>query len=347
MKIVHLITSLEGGGTENFLYQIISRSPKNMAHRVFFLKKDGVFGDRLRALGISVAPAAGGLIRLLRAEQPDVLHTCLYRAHQLGRVTGRLAGVPRIVSSQRAIDAWQNPLHRYLDSFTLQFCNAVIVNSAAAEALVRERAGIHSSLAIARIPNGVDLNRFQPMERAAARRALGLPEQAVIAGSLMRLHAEKGADYIVRFAEAALTQNPNLHLAIGGTGPLKDVLRRETARRPWHTRLHWLGWVENAPAFYAALDAFWLLSREESFPQSLLEASCMGVPWVAPDVGGVRDLIAAGARGAMVPTGQPEKAAEAIAHIDRAPWTAEALERFRQTFSVDEMVRRVYDTLSL
>jgi glycosyltransferase involved in cell wall biosynthesis len=335
MKITHLITSLEGGGTENFLCQLLKHSPKSVSHHVLFLKKDGVFGERIRALGIPVQAADAGTVwRALRADRPDVLHTCLYRAHQLGRVMGRLAGVPRIVSSQRAIDAWQMPWHVYLDGFTLQFCDDVIVNSSAAERLVRRRIGSHATPRVTRILNGVDLNRFKLQDRDTARRVLELPEgNTRIGGSLMRLHREKGADYILRFAKAALMKNPNLHLAVGGVGPLETTLHAASLKETWGHRLHWLGWVEDTPAFYAALDFFWSLSREESFPQSLLEASVMSIPWIAPEVGGVPDLIAAGAKGQLYPSGNIDQAA-ALVH------------ELLQAFSVDKMASRFYSAIA-
>ena len=233
---------------------------------------------------------------------------------------GRLAGVRRIVSSQRAIDAWQKPWHHYLDSFTLQFCDEVIVNSLAAEALVRKRAGIRSSLAITRIANGVDLTRFVSGDRAAARRALSLPEGVVIAGSLMRLHAEKGADFIVSFAEATLTQHPELHLAVGGVGPMEaDTALAKPRNRLRHARLHWLGWVDDTPTFYSALDAFWLLSRRRKFStkacsKPVLHGEFRGSRRIS--VGVSRDLLGALARGTLFPAGQPVKAADAIGRFD-------------------------------
>jgi glycosyltransferase involved in cell wall biosynthesis len=349
VKIVHLITSLEGGGTENFLYQLIRYSPADWTHHVLFLKKDGVIGDRLRQQAISPRKVTGGeLYPILRREKPDVLHTLLYRANQVGRVIGRVAGVKRIISSQRAIDAWQKPWHILLDSFTLPFCNDVFVNSSAAEALVRVRIKQHATPRVTRILNGVDLERFSIQDRSAARQKLQLPGGAVIGGSLMRLHAEKGADYILPFAAKALQENPALHLVVGGVGPLEQPLRAQSGKEPWGKRLHWLGWIEDTPAFYAALDFFWSLSREESFPQSLLEATVMGIPWLAPEVGGVPDLIAAGARGRLYPVGDIPQAAMSVRDLleKNVPLTNSALDAFRQAFSVQKMAARFYSALA-
>jgi len=348
--LVHLITSLEGGGTEIFLWHLLKYAPKNLAQRVFYLKKDGVIGERIRALNIPVQKVDSRLLwQELRKNTPDVLHTCLYRAHQLGRVFGRMAGIKRIVSSQRAIDSWQKPWHVYVDAFTLPFCDDVVVNSSAAEKLVRGRIGPRATPRITKILNGVDLQRFMPGDRIAARRVLGLPEEAPIGGSLMRLHAEKGADYIVPFAEKIFALNPSLHLVVGGVGPMEMRLKQQTQNKPWSHRLHWAGWIENTPVFYAALDFFWLLSREESFPQSLLEASVMGIPWIAPEIGGVPDLISAGAPGQTYRAKDIRQAADLALNISqnqllRTPFNRET---FSLNFAIEKKVAQFYDGISL
>jgi glycosyltransferase involved in cell wall biosynthesis len=352
MKLTHLITSLKGGGTENFLDQLIRYSPENWTHQVLFLKKDGVTGDRLRQRGISPKKVTAiQLYQELRTQKPEALHTLLYRANQLGRVIGRVAGVKRIISSQRAIDSWQKPWHVYLDSFTLPFCDDVIVNSSAAESLVRARIKNHSKPRITRIFNGVDLERFSPQDRTAARQKLQLPIEGILGGSLMRLHAEKGADRILAFAQKALQENRALHLVVGGVGPLESQLREQSKKEPWAARWHWLGWVEDTPSFYAALDFFWSLSREESFPQSLLEASVMGVPWIAPNIGGIPDLMNAkvpGTFGTLYTAGNIVEAAALLPDIisKRQNLQTPPLAAFRQAFSVQEMAARFYHALT-
>jgi glycosyltransferase involved in cell wall biosynthesis len=298
-KIVHLITSLEGGGTENFLYQILAHSPAGYEHQVLYLKKDGVIGDRLRQKQIPVR-ASGGLVSLfqtLQREKPDLLHTCLYSAHILGRCLGRLAGVPAIVTSQRAIDIWQQPWQRWLDTWTLPLSSAVIVNSKAAGQLIEARKGRRTTPEIIRIPNAVDTDRFKPRDPAMARARYELPLDALVGGSLLRLHPEKGADFIPHFAALVMPAHPRLHLLIGGVGPLSPVIQAQLASTDYRDRIHFVGWEDDTPAFLSACDFFWSLSREESYPQTLVEATVMGLPWVAPDTGGVTELLSLGSVG--------------------------------------------------
>lgn len=317
MRVCHLITSLEGGGTENFLLQLLKHAPSGVVQDVCYLKRDGVIGDAIRRLGLSpqrVSPIA--LYRRWRQRPPDVVHTLLYRAHQLGRWIGRQAGVRRIVSSQRAIDAWMKPWHVAVDRWTLPYAHLVVANSGAAAELIRQRLGRPGGPDIEILHNGSDLERFERRDRETSRRALGLPERPLLGGIQLRLHSEKGADHLPALASSLLSRFPDLHLAVAGVGPLELRLKQTTRGQPWSPRLHWLGWVDDAPAFLSAVDFAWNMSREESFPQSLLDASVMGVPWAAPAVGGIGELLTLGAVGHCDPALQ-SGSSEPIAHLLR------------------------------
>jgi glycosyltransferase involved in cell wall biosynthesis len=346
-RLFHLITSLRGGGTENFLYQLLKGSPARFDHRVFYVGQNGVIGERIRRLGVPVEKINPlSFYERLKQERPDLLHTCLHWAHQVGRITGRLAKVPFILSSHRSIDVWQKPWHRIGDRWTLPMCDAVVVNSEAARVVIEQRlSGAAKRPRLYRIENGIDLETFRATDRLEARRALGLPPEAVVGGTLMRLHPEKGAEKIPAFAQSVLSQYPDLHLAIGGNGPLEQSLKKQT--REWGDRLRWLGWQEKSAQFLSALDFVWLLSREESFPQVLLEASGLGVPWIAPDVGGVRELLNAGACGILFSPNTIDEAAGAARTIinELQVWAAKgrgAAPRVQERYDLKNMIRSFY-----
>jgi glycosyltransferase involved in cell wall biosynthesis len=265
-------------------------------------------------------------------------------------VIGRAAGVPFIISSHQSIDVWQNPWHGWIDRWTLPLCNVVDINSDAARQVLQHRLRhVSRPPTFVKVENGVDFNRFQPRDRAQARQALGIPSDALVGGTLMRLHAEKGAEKIPAFARHLLAADPHLILLIGGTGPQEARLREET--RDLGGRLRWLGWQEDTVRFLSALDFFWLLSREESFPQALLEASAMGLPWIAPDVGGVHELSKNGASGVLCETGSAEAVAEAGKTIlsqlaIRTQTARDAVPQLRSRYSVEKMVETFYRIVS-
>ncbi|MFA5974723.1 MAG: glycosyltransferase [Elusimicrobiota bacterium] len=351
-RIAHLITSLEGGGTENFLFQITTHAPATMETRVFFLRKDGVMGQRIRQAGVAVkgpvCPAT--LLNELRKFKPDALHTCLYWANQVGRIAGRILGIPVIVSSQRSIDVWQKPWHGWMDRFTLPMAHLVLCNSAEAMMVLQKRLGRRAGPRFEKLENGLDDSVLVLQDSSAARRAYHLPEDAIVGGTLMRLHREKGAELIPDFASALLSAEPRLHLLVGGTGPLEPELKQRTSHHPWSNRLHWLGWENRISRFYSAIDFFWSLSREESFPQTLLEASAMGVPWMAPDVGEISALAGFGEGHIVYPAaGRQDAAAIGLQFLKNLGQNQDlsraAAGRIRERFRMTRMIDRFYQQI--
>ena len=165
----------------------------------------------------------------------------------------------------------------------------------------------------------------------------------------MRLHAEKGAEKIPSFVEGLLQENRELTLIIGGEGPQESELKRKTHQ--WGNRVRWLGWQDNAVRFLSALDFFFLLSREESFPQALVEASSLGLPWIAPDVGGVQELLQAGASGLLHPAGHIERAvSNARALLKQRDLfqsqAASAIARLRERYDIHQTIKSFYKIVS-
>jgi glycosyltransferase involved in cell wall biosynthesis len=270
----------------------------------------------------------------------------LYWAHQIGRVVGHLAKVPVIVSSQQSIDVWQKPWHRWIDRRTLPYCDVMDVNSTAAQQVIETR--LQGSLRqprFVKVENGVDFDQFKPINHAQARAFYKLPPGQPVGGTLMRLHAEKGAEKIPAFARRLLHAHPKLILLIGGTGPLESRLKKEAA--DLGDRIRWVGWQKDAVRFLSAIDFFWLLSREESFPQALLEASAVGLPWLAPNVGGIHELVEAGAAGLLAPTSDVEKIAETgekllsqLPEFNRI--AQDAIPLLRERYSLEKMTEAFY-----
>ena len=262
---------------------------------------------------------------------------------------GRAAGVPFIVSSHQSIDVWQKSWHGWIDRWTLPLCHVVDVNSDAARQVLENRLR-HAVRRpqLLKVENGVDFNHFQRRDRVQSRVAMGIPPDALVGGTLMRLHAEKGAEKIPAFARALLASDPRLILLVGGTGPQETHLKEQT--RDLNGRLRWLGWQEDTVRFLSALDFFWLLSREESFPQALLEASAMGLPWLAPDVGGVHELSESGASGVLCGSNSSRAIAEAgetlLSQLAARTQSAhEAIPALRSRYSVEAMTRSFYRML--
>jgi glycosyltransferase involved in cell wall biosynthesis len=136
------------------------------------------------------------------------------------------------------------------------------------------------------IPNGVDLDRFRPAspeEKSAARVAYGVESDAIVVGSVGRLHPGKNVDLAI----AAVARLPQVVLLVAGTGPDESRLRLAAG-----SNVHFLGHVDDVSRVYRALDVLVFTSTGlgEGVPLAVLEAAAAGVPTAAVDGSGAEPV---------------------------------------------------------
>lgn len=184
--------------------------------------------------------------------------------------------------------------------------------------------------------NGVDLERFQPIDRAAARAQLGLKRFTLLSVGL--LDPRKAHDLTIR----ALPALPDVDLLIAGTGPEKKNLETLAQELGVADRVTLLGPVAQTElkTYYNAADAMVLSSSREGWANVLLEAMACGTPVVAFACGSTPEVIEHGATGFLVSTMEEAVTAAAHAHrLDREAIRA----RFDLRFSSTAMARRYLD----
>ena len=207
-----------------------------------------------------------------------------------------------------------------------------------------------------RIPNGV---RIPPPadndRRLAAREALAtahtslyVPPGGPLAVYAGRLHSGKGLEDLVAAWMKVLVSWPYGRLWLAGEGPHRATLAAQIDRLGLSSRVLLTGVFEQADDLLAAADLFVLPSYEEGMSLALLEAMAAGLPIVATNIPGNRELVDHGHHGLLVPPGRPEQLAEAILRILEEPSAAEAMGRAARDraiarFSLDQMVDRHLD----
>ena len=155
-----------------------------------------------------------------------------------------------------------------------------------------------------------------PADRPAARRRLGLPEDAFVVGGSGMLEWRKAPELFVRLAAdlRRRTDRPLAFVWIGGTdhGPLWAPLDHEARHLDVDDVVRFVGAQERPGDWFGVLDAFALTSREDAFPLAALEAASAGVPVVTFDTGGMVELDGA----VVVPYPDTEAFADALADLD-------------------------------
>ena len=211
------------------------------------------------------------------------------------------------------------------------------------------RAGFSSERVVC-LGNAVDVNRFRPVtagEKAKAKKALGLPAETPVIGTVARLVQRKGIDVLLR-AFAVVAHHHQAHLVIVGDGPLGDELRALARELNIADSISWLGFQADPVKWLQAMDVFALPSRLEGSPNVILEAMAMGLPIVATNIGGVVDLVEQGRNGFLLPPDDQEALAVMLNRLLgnpslRADLSCRSRKRAVETFSLSVNVSRLMD----
>jgi glycosyltransferase involved in cell wall biosynthesis len=301
--------------------------------------------------------AAIELWRVLRRERPEVLHVHNPKPGVYGRIVGRLARVPIVVHTLHGLyatdtDPWWKRLAVYgLEAVAARCSDAELVQNPEDLALLRRwRISPHAEL----LGNGVDLGRFDPArldaaQRRGARERLGLRPDTVVVGTVARLVGEKGYRELFE-ATAQLDPRGYSLLVVGGVDPEKsDALAPELLARARARGVRLLGHRDDVDELLAVMDLFVLASHREGYPRAAMEAAAMGLPIVATDIRGCREVVAHGENGLLVPARDADALARAIERIGgdaelRAAMGAASRARALDRFDEAAVVRRVFDT---
>ncbi len=297
------------------------------------------------------------LWRVLRRERPTVLHTHNPKPGVYGRVVGRLAGVPIVVNTVHGLyatedDPWIRRAVVYtLEAVASRFSDAELVQNAEDMATMR-RWHLASARTTQLLGNGVDLTRFSPQavsdrQRQQWRDTWGVDDDTVVVGTVGRLVAEKGYPELF---DAVSGLAPSIRLVVvGGDDPDKpDALDADLVRRAEADGVLLLGHRHDVDRLLGAFDIFVLASHREGVPRAAMEAAASGVPVIATDIRGCRQVVEDGVTGRLIPVRDAGALREAIVALARDPARRRemgqaAAAKARREFDERDVVRRVMD----
>ena len=203
--------------------------------------------------------------------------------------------------------------------------------------------------------NGVDCRHFDPERfrtpRGAARRELGIAEDAGVICCLAGLRREKGHHILLRAFESVQSVLPDAVLLLAGSGERRSRIERQVVQREMRDSVRLLGSVADVRPLLAASDVSVLASTAvETFSMAVLESMAMGVPVVGTDVGGMAEAVATGETGFVVPPEDSEALAHALVQVLSNPLTARCMgslgrARVMARFSRESMIDRTADVL--
>jgi glycosyltransferase involved in cell wall biosynthesis len=266
------------------------------------------------------------LWRLFRRLRPDIVHTHNPKPGLYGRVAARAAGVPGVVNTVHGLYASpEDRLSRRAAVYALERaasgCSGAELVQNPEDLEVLARLGVSRDKLVL-LGNGIDLQRFRPAtdghSRRRARADLGVDGDAMVIGTVARLVWQKGFRELFTAAERLHGTHPNIvFVVVGGTDPDKaDAISSEelaSARR--RGRIVFAGWRDDTEHVYPAFDLFVLPSHREGFPRSAMEAAATGLPVIATDIRGCREVVSHRKTGLLVPLDDPARLAGAIEEL--------------------------------
>ena len=268
------------------------------------------------------------LYRLFRTLRPDIVHTHNPKPGIYGRLAARAARVPLIVNTQHGLYAQPTDrLARRVPVYALErlaaTCSHVELVQSIEDADTLRRLRVPGRK-LRHLGNGIDLHRFRPPtpdERAEARALLGVTDRDVVVGAVGRLVWEKGYAELFEAARHLLPQHPDLRLIVVGPDDLDkgDPLTEQDVRSAEAAGVRFLGMRDDVDRLYHAMDLYVLASHREGFPRSAMEAAASGLPVVATDIRGCRQVVDHGTTGLLVPARNPSELAAAIRDLAGDP----------------------------
>jgi glycosyltransferase involved in cell wall biosynthesis len=357
LRILQVIDGMNIGGAEVLLVDLV-RSLREAGHNVqVAYSSAGPMAARLAQMDVPLTQLPRlarvdpflllRLMRLMRREKPDLVHTHLFKSDLHGRLAARWTGVPVVISTAHNNDSWAKraPLG-WLYGRTARLADRIIAVSDEVRAYQIKYTFVPPEK-IVTIDNGVDLRRFEGQDAAARalRAEFGIAPDAPLIGIIGRLSLQKDHVTFLQAAAQIRAVLPSARFLAVGDGPLRGELIAQARSLKLDEAVIFCGLRSDIPAVLAALDVLVFSSRWEGLPVTLLEGMAAARPIVSTAVGGVPGVVGDGESALLVPPGISSALADATLRVLRDPALAHRLgsaarERVREKYSLESMLEQ-------
>ena len=301
-KVLFLITKSNWGGAQRYVYDLATNLPRSEFDVGVAFGQEGLLAKKLKegqivtfpikALGRDVSvrndvKSFHELVRLFRAQKPDIVHLNSSKAGGLGALAARFAGVPKIIFTAHGWPFWErrNPISRiiiYLFSWLTALLSHKVIVVSGYDLSVAQKMPFVAHKTI-RIYNGINLHT--PLDSGDVVRH-SFPNGVRITGTVGELTKNKNQISLIEQAK----KDPSMYVAIVGDGEDRPYLTKKIEEYGLKSRVRLLGFMP-ASEVLRGFDVFALPSLKEGLPYVLLEAKAAGLPIAANRVGGVPEIL--------------------------------------------------------
>lgn len=348
-KVLYVITKSNWGGAQRYVFELATSLPLGQFEPIVALGGNGILAYKLSDTNVRIVHLSSlerdvnplrdfksfrDLLRVIKAERPDVVHLNSSKVGALGALAARIAKVPHIVFTAHG---WAfNEDRSFISRIVIRLLHFVTIflahKTIAVSKAVAEEApawGLRKKVTIIHQPATPTQNI---MDKDTARKhlvekLLSLHDDGRLwIGIVAELHKNKGISYAIQAMSDPEIQKKAILVVVGG-GQEGNALALQIHENNLEGSVFMLGFEPEAARIMPAFDIFLLPSLTEAFGYVLLEAGFAGLPVIASLVGGVPEIIEDGKTGILVPPRDTDAISDALKRLIAHP-------DIRQNFSV-------------
>jgi len=371
LKVMHLINDLGSGGAQKIIFDLVREIDRERFLPIVGLwgKKWGhemiehFVGSNIEVVDFQARSkfdlkSLYSIYSYLSRNSIDILHTHLFLMHVIGRLAGKWAKVPWIVSTHHNLLQANNMGTRVLERLTSPLSDVTTSVSRAAQKSHFSTSeefsvdGLRSGRKHFTIYNSVNTEEIKRTARnvniGQTRHELGLNDEFVFA-CVGRLHPSKGHKYLIEAVAHLRETHPSIRLLIVGDGPLQKEFIEQAHARGLREQIYFLGYRDDVYTILAASDALVQPSLFEGFGLASAEAMACGLPVISTDLPSIAEVVLHEKTGLLVPPGDSHALSKAMAtFVDNpalaATYGAHGKQRVEEMFS-SEVIAQQYEVL--
>ena len=351
-KILYIITSLGLGGAEKLLlYYLINLDKSKYSLNVCCLreKPDDLYPEIAKyatVINLKIKNKFNPLavlyiLRLIKTIRPDIIHTHLFQPRVYTSIAHLFYTKPVLITQKHSIvNLKKHNVFIFFEMISIRLNKKVIaISESVKKSLTRYAFTPENKIFV--LPNCIDYHKFNHTMLPEVR----VNGKEIVIGTVGRLEPEKGLNYLLLAMKFILTRFPTAKLEIIGDGSAQNELKNLSKKLEISNSVNFFGKFVDVIPFYNRMDIFVLPSILEGFGIVLLEAMAAGVPIVATNVDGIREVVINMKSGLLVPPKNPQAIADAVIRLIDNPQLSkrlaeEALKRAKE-FDVKEHVLKL------
>jgi glycosyltransferase involved in cell wall biosynthesis len=298
-------------------------APSAVTAKLCILRSWHPFSDQLRSKGIETIflsrrkwdpRALTDLVRLIRAENVDLLHVAGMKGTMLGRIASKITGIPvilhfRDMNPEGALVRFiQRRLSRWTDA-------ALAVSNPIREFAINEYAMPDGRIEVLHNPVSADISPPGAERRDEIRKTLMFSPATRVIAIIGRISPETGHLLLIRALPSLIAKLPDIRLMIVGDGPLREDCKSLVTELELEKFVHFTGHQNDIATILASVDVVTMPSAREGFPNTALESIAAGKPVVGFRVGGLPEIVTDNETGALVPPGDTVALMKALFQI--------------------------------